>query len=240
MREKSEYFIGELAPFIRFELEYHSLFNLVESNKQNHFYKDVNPAGEVALIGLLAYFEAFCKHQFAAILNIFPTLLRGFCSKRPNQSIDLDSLLTVKGNIEDNIGFIISEKYDFGSAKNINRLYHDLLGITILSKSESRKLDLAIYKRNLLVHHAGVYTLKYLKEHLLEKSVLHEVYKKALKIDTEDFHEIGHFIFELSCKINRVTLQKLKNELDHNAVQLNEIKSEAIQYMLTGMYDTFE
>ena len=33
---------------------------------------------ELCMVGLAAYFEAFCKNEFAAIINIFPEVLSGF------------------------------------------------------------------------------------------------------------------------------------------------------------------
>jgi hypothetical protein len=64
----SELFIGGSPPFLLFEMEFHSLFASVEFHKNQKFFDIPNPATEVALIGLIAHFEAFCKHQFASYL----------------------------------------------------------------------------------------------------------------------------------------------------------------------------
>src|SRR5687767_2738353 len=92
-----DFFIGRISPFLLFEMEYHSLFYIVENHKNDRFYPDINPASQVASIGLLAYFEAFCKHQFAAIVNLFPALIHDFSQKRGDPKIDFSAIIAFKG-----------------------------------------------------------------------------------------------------------------------------------------------
>src|ERR1700712_2683965 len=112
-----DFFTGKISPFLLFEMEYHSLFYVVENHKNDKFYPEINPASQVASIGLLAYFEAFCKHQFAAIVNIFPSLIHNFSSRRGEPKIEFSTIISFDGKFEKNIGFALAESYDFGTAK---------------------------------------------------------------------------------------------------------------------------
>jgi hypothetical protein len=49
---------------------------------------------EVCLIGLASYFEAFCKNQFASIINICPQTLYKFTQRRENATVKLPHLVS--------------------------------------------------------------------------------------------------------------------------------------------------
>ena len=82
--ETSNFFVGRISPFLLYEMEYHGLFHLIESHKDETFFRKTNPAAEVVVIAMVAHFEAFCKHQFAAIVNILPALLSYLLQKETN------------------------------------------------------------------------------------------------------------------------------------------------------------
>ncbi len=86
---------------------------------------------EVCFIGLVAYFEAFCKDHFASLINICPELLEPF-KARGNHDVTVDSihLLGVGEDPTRKLGSLLSEKYDFGTARRVNSLYSDLIMIT--------------------------------------------------------------------------------------------------------------
>src|SRR5437868_3160065 len=111
----AKFYVGGIPPFLRFEIEFHKLFHIVEAHKNDQWYQEKNPAAEFACVGLVAHFEAFCKHQFAASINISPSLISVFSSKRPQASLSLADVVAVFGDFERNVGFLIAEQYDFGS-----------------------------------------------------------------------------------------------------------------------------
>jgi len=63
-------FIGGKALFLLFAIQFHSLFHVVESHMDDvgdgPLQYPANPATEVAFIGLVAHFEAYCKPDFWA------------------------------------------------------------------------------------------------------------------------------------------------------------------------------
>jgi hypothetical protein len=228
--EALRYFVGRIPPFLRFEMEYHSLFYLVESHKDDPFYKDANPATEIAWIGFVAHFEAFCKHQFAAILNIAPSIISQFATQREEATMRLSDVAIVLGGT--NVGFVLAEQYDFGSPKMINGLFRDLLGITVFSKNESERFDAILIKRHLLVHHAGAYTLRYAKVHA-KQSVL--AYNETVKVTTEDFCEMSEFLFEMAMKIARISTTSLKMFLKDTG-DIPDL-SHPLQLLVKAVYD---
>ena len=68
-----DFFIAGVPPNVIFELDSKKIIELVASSTDPHLTS--NPIAELGLIGLAAYFEAFCKNQFAAIVNICPDTL---------------------------------------------------------------------------------------------------------------------------------------------------------------------
>ena len=235
--EFSDYFVGGIPPFLRFEIEYHSLFYLVEHHKQDRWYPDANPATQAALISLVANFEAYCKHQFAALVNIRPALLQGFSAKRPQAAIKLTDLVSLFGHLEDKIGFVVAEHYDFGSAALINGLFRDLLDVTPFSKDEGSTFDSILMKRNLLVHHDGFYTLQFLKENSLPHEIKQQAFLRSVKIDTEGFHEIDTFMFDMAMKVARVTMKAVEQLFELDSRPYN---AEALRELLRGLNDYLE
>jgi hypothetical protein len=162
MREETtvlDFFVGGVPPDMFFKLTYDDLCGLVKSSSERS--EGSNTTAEVCLIGLAAHFEAFCKNQFAAIVNICPQVLSRFCEKRPGATIELKALLHNVEVLRQGLGFSLAEQYDFGSPRIINSLFYDLLGITPFSKKERRKYHQFLNERNLLVHHGGIYTSRY-------------------------------------------------------------------------------
>ena len=126
--------------------------------------RGISRINEVCLIGLTAYFEAFFKDQFAAMINIETTLLKSLTSAGHDVSIDPTSLLSYGEHWRVRLGFLVSEKFDFGNAKKINALYSALVKVAPFSKDEAKYYDELLRDRNLLVHHGGVVTLSYLAQ----------------------------------------------------------------------------
>lgn len=134
-------FIGGKPPFPLFELHFHRLFHVVENHKSNVGNGPVqypaNPAAELALIGLVAHVEAFCKHQLAALINANRLLISRFPQRRP-QAIMLRDVAMLLDDSVHNIGAVLADQYDFGSASMINGLFRDLVGVTPFSKDDAR------------------------------------------------------------------------------------------------------
>ncbi|MCB0518491.1 MAG: hypothetical protein H6577_09935 [Lewinellaceae bacterium] len=237
--KSSDYFIGEISPFLLFEMEFHSLFYVVQNHKNDVYYTEINPSSQVAFIGLFGYFEAFCKHQFAAIANIFPSLIKDFAFRRNEPTIEFSTIVSLNEKFNRNIGFLLAEKYDFGTAKAINGLFRDLVGISPFSTIDEKRFNDVATKRNLLVHHGGYYTLKYLKKFFSEE-FKQTAFKHALKIDTAEYEEISDFLFEMAVKITKQSVKTLKSKAEFKSLSQMDVRIKAVEELLKGIYDTLE
>lgn len=237
--QEQGYFVGGIPPFLLFETEYHSLFHLVECHKDDRFYKTVNPATKAALISLVAHFEAFCKHQFAALVNIWPALLGDFAARRPQATLALSDLATIFDDVREKIGFLLAEQYDFGSATKINGLFRDLLNVTPFSGKDAEIFDSILMKRHLLVHHAGYYTLQHLKKHAIPQEMVERAFKDCIVIATEDYHRVGDFLFQMALKVARATVGGLDRKWKVDAAG-TAYPAWALQQLLTGIGDVLD
>ena len=68
-----DYFSGGVPAGVIFMLDIEKLRNIADTleEKEGH----LSTITEVCFIGLVAYFEAFCKNHFASLLNICPELI---------------------------------------------------------------------------------------------------------------------------------------------------------------------
>ena len=127
--------------------------------------KGINRQLELCLVGLVSYFESFFKDLFALCLNTYPRLLDRF-QDDPNQlaKIAIDPLLAIRlgDELPQKIGFVIAERFDFGTPKRVNSLYTKILRITPFSRDDEATMDAILTDRNLFVHHGGSFTYKYL------------------------------------------------------------------------------
>ena len=168
----------------------------------------------LCLIGLAAHFEAFCKAHFAAVINIHPSILRGFAKKRQECAITIKELLQVLPNINHRIGSLLSEQSDFrwSSAKAINGLFQDLIGITPFSKDEAKQFGEFINDPNLLVHHGGIFTLKYERRRFVETKRPGGISSKVLRVEQTDIDKWSVFLVEIAQKLANSSVKAIEAE----------------------------
>lgn len=104
---------------------------------------------------------------------------------------------------------------------------------------EIKTFDAILLKRNLLVHHGGFYTLKLLKQQNAKVRNTKNVFKEAVRIDTEDFHTYWYFLFDIAAKITRSTTQALRNKLQNRSL-INEHYTTTIEVLLQAVHDTLD
>lgn len=137
----SDFFIGAVPPYALFRLWFDDLRILVSSSSEHHDLS--NTTAEVCVIGLAAHFEAFCKNQFAGIINIWPYTLQRFCNARGNVSVEVRDILTIIEDVDYKLGSLLAERYDFGSAKLINGMFTDLLNVTPFSRMKKSNITVS-------------------------------------------------------------------------------------------------
>jgi len=157
-----DYFSGGVPTFEFFRSTLEEVRGISERDDGRE--SGINRLQELCFIGLLSYFEAFCKDHFASLINIEPQLIVNL--KGGGQNVDVDSthVILCGEAARQRIGFVLAEKYDFGTSKKINALFLALLKVTPFNKPEAKRYDALLRDRNLLVHHGGVFTFAYLEQ----------------------------------------------------------------------------
>lgn len=170
--------------------------------------KGINRQLELCLVGLSSYFEAFCKDLFAFSLNVYPDLLERLMGWE-GRDFSIDPLLAIRlgDNIRDKIGFIISERLDFGSAKEINLLYTRLLKVTPFTKDEIQHFSELLRDRNQLVHHGGMLTYRYLQQ---AKRGHDDAHVNSLVVDHAFYFRHHDFIESIARKMLKGAHRELK------------------------------
>lgn len=186
---------------------------------------------EVCFVGITAYFQAFCKDNFASIVNICPNILGNLVVRRPDLAINVSAMLKVLDGLSYRLGSIVAEQLDvgkgFGNAKEINGLYEGLLGITPLGTNEKRKLDGYISDRNLLVHHGGIYSTNYQhREPIKEGKRLHA---DSLIITKEKYEEYSKFLSGIAKKIATASQSALQTYITSQSLTMSAPATDAIE-----------
>jgi hypothetical protein len=240
----SEHFVGGISPLWMFDYQLQGLFSVVElarvrSREQPHLYEDVlRRAAEVALIGAVGYFEAFCKHQFAALLTLHAPLLVNFANRRQDASLRLSALASAAGELDLKIGFLIAESYDFGSAKQVNGLFRDLLECSPLPKDEGDELDAILRKRHLIVHHGGIVTAESAraKAQVLPSG---QAFRDVVGVDPDEYCDIEDFLRLSAAKVAVSTVQGLKRRT-RDLSDLAVDRRPAVELLLRAVWDQLD
>jgi hypothetical protein len=226
-----EYFSGGVPTSESFRLTLEDVRDISEKDTSPH--SGINRVQELCFIGLMSYFEAFCKDHFASLINIEPSLVLNL--KANGQNVDIDSTrVVIYGEaFKHRIGFVIAEKYDFGSSKKINSLFLSLLKVTPFSTSEVKRYDELLRDRNLLVHHSGTFTLTYLEQlddssHTLQSDAFYNsrVIRQAEVIAAIEFIET------VADKLVLGSHSALVQHLAANKIQYSGERKKALDFML--------
>jgi len=227
-----EYFVAGVPPQVIFLMEIKELREIVSPLQES--WPDGSPrqnsVAEVSLIGLAAYFEAYCKNQFAAIGNIVPQMLENFCKKRAPQ-ISLIDALKFSEELSYRAGSLLAEGYDFGNAKGINSLFFDLIGLTPFSQKEAEQYSEFLNDRNLLVHHGGVFTTKY-QEQKYYKISHKDVHWDSLLIDNPTFTYWADFLESIVRKTSKASVNAINKYFKENNISCLDEQKKAVKHLL--------
>lgn len=171
---------------------------------------DVRVVTEFAFIGLIAYFEGFCKNHTAAVVNICPELVRELSERGREIKLRPVDILDYGENLPTQFGCLVVEKIDFGTAKAINGFYKDLLGITPLLKREANRFHALLQDRHLIVHHGNILTPNYASERFIRREMgRSRIFIDSLAVTKDDVRTAARFLHELSVKLRDVSRHAL-------------------------------
>jgi len=181
---------------------------------------------ELALIGVVAYTEAFFKDHFASVVNVFPERIALLKKGKRDVTVDLTDLLEIGPPLPSKFGFLLSERLDFGSPGEVNRIYHDLFPLTPFSKDEVAEFNQVIHCRNLLVHHGGIATLGYCKG--IHRKSGDRAFQDSIRVTKEFVGRAAILANEVASKTVRATISRLSDECGADP---SDIRKRAVDLM---------
>lgn len=226
------YFSGGVPPGALFQLSAWEIKKMLDTKPKAAI---GNTSEEVCFIGIVSYFEAFCKDCFSSAINICPELVTRLQSHGFDTQIDSVSIIEWRDSLSKRLGFILAEKYDFGTAKRINGLYRALLNRTPFSKGEIKTYDKILSDRNLLVHHGGIITSSYFRQQLGISSERERMYFDSLRVDKEYVEERFEFLHGMARKMVAMSDKALSDQANAGEIHIGDEEAQAL-YMF-GMWD---
>lgn len=223
-----EYFAGGVPAGTIFAMSVSSLERIMAHmpNIEPMFHEE----GEVCLIALVAYFEAFCKDQFASLINVCPALLRNLAESGLDTTVDATDLVAASDYTLARLGFLLAERLDFGTARKVNAVYTALVRVTPFGRDEIARYDDLLHDRNLLVHHGGIFTSRYAKT-VKRQIAESDLFYQSLVITPEYFHKTLLFLRQIVEKTVEATSKAVKGFVAANDLPCSREKRKAIGYI---------
>jgi len=224
-----DYFAGGVPPFWMLTSHLSSISELLHVPIAG----DDGTVKGLAFIGVVSYAEAFFKDQFAAVLNLFPEKALCLKGRGRDVGIDLTDLLRLEDPLHSKFGFLLSERFNFGSPKAVNSLYHDLLLITPFSKDHVSAFDKVLAIRNLLVHHGGLLTSEFNRD--VAQDLRERTFFDSLVISRKQVGEAALLALQVARGTIESTVSRLHAELD--GLQHQGLRRKAIDFMNLDVND---
>ena len=230
-----DYFPGGVPAATLFNLDLQSLQETMRQYEEDPPPSWLARTPELCFMALTGYFEAFCKNHYASIINVCPNLVERM-TERHQAIINVTDLLQFGAYEPYKLGFLLAERNDFGSARKVNALYLDLLQVTPFSQATKQRYDDILRDRNLLIHHGGIYTPKYLRQTPVELPAEQAVFFHSLEISASAFTVIASFLETIALAIVKKTQTRLREEAQMGNITLTELgrKAEGLMYEAEG------
>jgi hypothetical protein len=193
---------------------------------------EVDRIAALCFIGATSYFEAFCKDHAASIVNIAPSLIENLRQAGHDTRVDAQRAVEFGSNYHSKVGCLLMETYDFGTAKRINAVYNTLLKVTPFSKNEIKRYDEILRDRNLLVHHGGIYTSKYLEQRGDWSRRLTDAYWQSLIVTPDILKKTLEFLECIAKKISKASHAALSAHLQTAQISLEPEREKALNFLL--------
>lgn len=216
-----DFFAGGVPPFAVFTMNLENIADLLQVPMLGQTVCDL------AYIGVVSYTEAFFKDHFASVLNIFPEKCMSLRNSGRDVSVDLTDLLELENPLQNKFGFVLSERFNFGTPKAINALYKDVLLITPYSKDRALAFDRVLAIRNLLVHHGGTLTTKFCRDNA--PSAHERTYLDSVAVKKDDVGRAALLALEVIKGTISATVSRLLD--DTRGLHPSDVRLKAVEHM---------
>ena len=223
----SDFFAAAVPAGVIFDMEVVDL-RVIAQRLENAEHQ-LDPTAELCFIGLVAYFEGFCKNHFASLINIHPELIRNLEAAGRSVALSAADLLDVDEPIRTQLGFLVADQFDFGTPKSINGLYGALLKRTPFGREDSEMFGQILDDRHLLVHHGGIFGPRYSGERFIKREVgRRRLFMDSLLVTSEQVLAAGDFLVGISRKLRSSTQDALRESVKASGRELRDFEERAI------------
>jgi hypothetical protein len=223
-----DYFAGGVPASVYFRLQLDSIRDLVAPCSDD----EDGTLIHVCFIGVMSYFEAFIKDQFASLINLCPPLLTALEEKNQNVQVSAASLVALGENAIRSLGFLVAEQHDFGTAQKINALYGALIRISPFSSDERVKHEGILRDRNLHVHHGGTYTTKHLISAKMWPAESEAAFFHSVVVHKTELLAVIDFLQGIADKSAKAAKSAVERYVRENGIALTEAQERGISLFL--------
>lgn len=224
-----DYFPCQAPPGALFKSRTNDLRGIAELSRTNQNLEIL----ELIKIGLTAYFEAFCKDQFGSMICLAPTLIKNLSVAGKDTTLDASLMVDDFHEFNRQIGFYISEKYDFGTPQKVNSLFKSLIGITPFSSKNLNAYDAILHDRNLLAHHGGTYTTSYVrntKSPNLKSTA--KAFQDGIVVNPDQILKDIDLVDSIAYSMTVSCHKSIVSHLQDNSIRLDAQKKQALDFLL--------
>jgi hypothetical protein len=111
------------------------------------------------------------------------------------------------------------------------------LSVTPFSKSDVDQMDELLNARHLLVHHGGIYTLKYARERGLMKTPRGGVFFDSIGFDKVSYVKWETFLIKSAKKLVEVSIPAVNKYVSESRVVLVYPSDDALERLSWGIND---
>ena len=224
-----DFYPGGVPAGVVFDMNVLDACQIANTNPSNHDDLAGRDRRRIRAHWSYCVFEGFCKNHTAAILNICPELVRGMAARGRDIRLRPVDILDFGENMSTQFGSLVVEKIDFGTAKAINGLYQDLLGITPISKREAERFHALLEDRHVIVHHGNIFTPSYATERFIRRQIgRSRIFVDSLEVTPSNVRNAARLLHGLSVKIRQESRRALAAFLRKNHMRLPKPNREAL------------
>jgi hypothetical protein len=220
------YFPGGVPAGVGFRLQVDNIRELMSAFEGRSIYND--PSVEVCFIALIAYVEGFFKGLFASLVNICPMILQELRAANYPLTIDASELIPFGAAADRALGFVLAESSSMNTPRDVNRAFGALLKVTPFSVRDGKIYEGYLADRNLLVHHGGNLTAKYIRQKGLGAGERERVYLDSLALERAEVLKRLDFIEKLVVKALGATKRALTAFVDDHKPEMDQERLKAL------------
>lgn len=223
-----DYFSGNVPSGIVFQGGANDIVRIAKKS----YVDRIRHVNSLCLIGLSSYFEAFAKDHLASVLSIAPELIETLRAAGHPTDIPAEEALEFRGDLQYMVGFLIAQRLDLGSAKKINTFFTAILKVTPFGQKDMASYERLLRDRNLLVHHGGTYTTKYIRQAYGEiPAERRRAHSDSLEITTQRISQEASFLQRIAHSLIDSSADTLDSFLKQERGELSEETSKALWAM---------